>query len=138
MRRKLLDLTDSAVEKHVQNSICSQPRNQVNKGLIIIYHSDAVPPFLSVESGVIDIKSSLLAVQRINGSSIIKRVTLKNNTKIEQMNFLEITRKILKAPYDEGGCYIDKPGCRKSMFAVQLFRQTTLQKSIFKINLYVL
>jgi len=54
------------------------------------------------------------------------------------MKFLEITRKRLKAPYSEGGYYLDKPGCRKSRFAVQLFCQTTLQKSIFKINLYVL
>jgi len=35
------------------------------------------------------------------------------------MNFLEITRKILKAPYSEVGDYLDKPGCRKSMFTVQ-------------------
>lgn len=34
LRRKLIDLTDRAAEKQVQNLICSYPRNQVNKGLI--------------------------------------------------------------------------------------------------------
>jgi len=29
--------------------------------------------------------------------------------------------KILKAPYPDGGYYLDVPRCRKSMFTVQFF-----------------
>jgi len=36
-----------------------------------------------------------------------------SGSKNEWTNFLEITRKILNAPYSDGGYYLDKPGCRK-------------------------
>jgi len=63
-------LTDRAAEKHVQNSICMpcnhRPEIKLIKDSLKKNHLSIRrrSPFLSVESSVLDIKTSLLAVQR--------------------------------------------------------------------------